>query len=90
MAQDSDDLQNSGDWLIDALQGLPPSTPFIRAERGMADEPVGLYPPDWTAGWQAQLSAVTRRDVLGVNHYTILFRDQGVSAVVAAVENAVR
>jgi lipase len=88
MAQDSADLQNSADWLIPTLQQLPASTRFLRAERGMADEPVGLYAPDWAAQWQAQLPAVAARDVLGVNHYTILFADDGVAAVVDAVQAA--
>ena len=86
MAEDSDDLQNSGEWLIDTLQHLPSPTPFLRAERGMAGEETGLYPPDWVSGWEPQLPAVRRREVLGVNHYTILFSDVGARAVVEAVQ----
>ncbi|MET0865648.1 MAG: alpha/beta hydrolase [Nakamurella sp.] len=88
MADDSVDLQNGGEWLLAALDGLPTPTPFLRAERGMADEPVGLYPPEWIDGWQQRVPAVQVRDVLGVNHYTILFNDIGVSAVAAAVRAA--
>ena len=88
MAEDSDDLQNSGEWLIDTLQHLPMPTPFLRAERGMAGEEIGLYPPDWVSGWEPQLPFIRRRDVLGVNHYTILFSDAGARAVADAVQTS--
>ena len=42
----------------------------------LGQEP-GLYAPDWAADWQHRLPAIVVRDVLGVNHYTILFSEIG-------------
>ena len=89
MAQDSEDLQRGGDWLLPGLENLPPGTPFLRAQGGMLGAEPGLYPPDWAAGWQQQLPNVDVRDVAGVNHYTILFSDTGAAAVLAAVRSRI-
>ncbi|MPZ82612.1 MAG: alpha/beta fold hydrolase [Actinophytocola sp.] len=60
-----------------AFAALPANTPFLRAERGMFDQPTPLYPdPD-------QLAGLALKTVPGTNHYTILFGDPGVTAVVA-------
>jgi len=61
-----------------AHAALPATTPFLRAERGMFDEPGGLYPDPAATG----LSVTT---VPGTNHYSILFGDDGAKAVVAAL-----
>ena len=63
----------------DAFAALPAGVPFVRAERGMLNEPTPLYP---------DLDVLTRLKVTtvpGTNHYSILFGDAGVSAVVAAL-----
>ena len=88
MADDSVELQSRSDWLLPALDRLPNPTQFLRAQRGMVGEEPGLYAPDWIEQWQQRLPAVAVRDVLGVNHYTILFNQIGVSAVVDAVKAA--
>lgn len=90
MAEDSADLQSGGDWLLAALAGLPTPTPFLRAEGGMAGEPIGLYPPDWINAWQQRLPAIDVREVRGVNHYTILFNEIGTTAVAQAIRTAIR
>lgn len=60
-----------------AFAALPAGTPFLRAERGMFDEPTPLYPdPD-------QLAGLAVKTIPGTNHYTILFGDAGAAAVVA-------
>jgi hypothetical protein len=51
--------------------------PFVRAERGMFDETPPLYPDP---GVPSRLAVTTVPDS---NHYSILFGDAGVSAVVA-------
>src|SRR5919197_6407809 len=54
---------------------------FLRAERGLLDEPVPLYPdPDPIA------AVVPVRTVPGTNHYTILLGEPGASAVVDALD----
>lgn len=61
-----------------AYAALPADTVFLRAERGMFNEPTPIYPdPDAIA------LAVTT--VAGTNHYTIVFGDDGAAAVAAAL-----
>lgn len=56
----------------------PPNTPFIRAERGLLDEPTPLYPDE-----PADLDV---RTVPGTNHYSILFGRDGTTAIEQALE----
>ncbi|HEY7593531.1 MAG TPA: alpha/beta hydrolase [Actinophytocola sp.] len=76
MHTDFTDLHHGAD-AREAFAALPAETPFLRAERGMLNEPTPLYPdPD-------VLSRLKVTTVPGTNHYSILFGDAGVSAVVA-------
>jgi len=61
----------------DAYAALPMGTPFLRAERGLLNEPVPLYPDP------AALGRVAVRTVADTNHYSILFGDAGTTAVTA-------
>jgi lipase len=61
-----------------AYEALPSDTVFLRAERGMFDEPAALYPDPDAVGL-----AVTT--VPGTNHYTILLGEDGARAVAAAL-----
>jgi len=61
-----------------AYEALPAETVFLRAERGMFDEPRGLYPDPAAIG----LDVTT---VPGTNHYTILLGEDGARAVAAAL-----
>jgi len=72
------DLHGGADGL-DAFAALPDGVPFVRAERGMLDQPTPLYPDLDT------LSRLKVTTVPGTNHYSILFSDAGVSAVVASL-----
>lgn len=64
--------------------GVPAA--FLRAERGMLDQPdQPLYPPGWPAHW---LPGVAESTVAGVNHYTITLGPAGAAAVVDAVRAA--
>ncbi len=78
MRTDFTDL-HTGAAGLDAFAALPAGTPFVRAERGMFDEPHPLYPD---LGALARLAVTT---VPGTNHYSVLFADAGVTAVVAAL-----
>jgi hypothetical protein len=57
----------------------------LRAERGFLGEEPGIYPPEWAETWQHRLPNLAVQNVLGVNHYTILFNDIGVTAVAESV-----
>ncbi|MEV0891400.1 alpha/beta fold hydrolase [Promicromonospora sp. NPDC050262] len=58
---------------------------FLRAPRGLLDQPGGMYPADTVAEWLGRLPGLTASEVLGVNHYTIIMAEPGISAVRAAV-----
>ena len=61
-----------------AYEALPRDTVFLRAERGMFNEPRALYPDPDAIG----LNVTT---VPGTNHYTILLGEAGARAVADAV-----
>lgn len=69
----------------DALAGLRHDACFLRAERGMLDEPVGLFPAAYAQALAESLPTLREQEVTGVNHYTILLGAAGVRAVAAAV-----
>lgn len=58
---------------------------FLRAPRGLLDQPGGMYPADTVAEWERRLPRLAASEVAGVNHYTIIMAEPGVSAVAAAV-----
>ena len=87
VAADSADSAR-GDALPAALTwaaetGLPIA--FLRAPRGLLDQPGGMYPAGTVAEWSRRLPGLAAGEVAGVNHYTIIMAEPGVSAVVAAV-----
>lgn len=62
---------------------LPVPAVFLRAERGLLDQPdQPLYPPGWAS---RQLPGVAESTVAGSNHYTITLAPAGAAAVAAAV-----
>lgn len=66
-----------------APAALPVPAVFLRAPRGMLDEPdKPLYPAGYVTEW---LPGVVERTVPGVNHYTIALGDSGAAAIEAAV-----
>jgi pimeloyl-ACP methyl ester carboxylesterase len=87
VAADSADSAR-GDALPGALAwaaetGLPIT--FLRAPRGLLDQPGGMYPAGTVAEWAGRLPGLVASEVPGVNHYTIIMAEPGVAAVVAAV-----
>lgn len=85
IAADSLDLYGS-DWHLTALAGLRIPARFLRAPRGLLDEPGGLYPDLPPRPPLAPTMSVI--DVPDVNHYTILMTDPGAGIVADAVRPA--
>ena len=88
MAADSRDLVTPGNDAAVALRELAVDATFLRAERGMVDDPGGLFPADWAAAQVARQPRVDLVEVPGVNHYTITLGDAGASVVARAVREA--
>jgi lipase len=63
---------------------------FLRAPRGLLDEPGGLYPEPAVTRWLAAHPQVTRLDVADVNHYTITLGRAGAARTAAALTAALR
>ena len=84
MSADSFD-QSDGDALVKAWGEVPAGTVFLRAPRGFLNDEPGLWPPDSLRDWRERFPQLDVREVSGVNHYTILFNEAGVSAVQGAV-----
>ena len=71
--------------MMAAVSRLPSPTILLRAPRGFFDDEPGLYPPERIRFWQERLPGLDVREVAGVNHYTIVFGDLGVTAIVGAL-----
>ena len=85
LAEDTRDLGRPDGDLIAALDALSIPAVFLQAERGMLDQPEGLFRDDYLAGWLDRLPTVAAHKVEGVNHYTIVFAEPGVDAIATAV-----
>lgn len=75
---------DGGDGYADDLAALPAPVDFLRAERGLLDQPEALYPRDRVAAFAERMPALRVTEVAGLNHYTIVMTEAG-SARVAAV-----
>ncbi|MDG4823343.1 alpha/beta hydrolase [Asanoa sp. WMMD1127] len=71
-------------WQPVPPEPLPVPAIFLRAERGMLDQPEGLFAPG-AAG--RAFPGVVERDVPGTNHYTITLSPKGAADVVTAVRS---
>ncbi len=58
---------------------------FLYAERGLLNEPTGLYAPEVVGAAFPDDSHVTRAYVSDVNHYSVIVGDRGIAAVAEAV-----
>lgn len=83
---DSTDL-HTGSAFAEAVSSLQHPAVFLRAERGMLDQPGGLYPAEAAATAVAALPGVVLRTVPGVNHYTVVMSQQGAAQVADAVRH---
>lgn len=81
---DSIDI-HSGAEVREAMTGLRHPTVFLRAERGLLDQPQALYPEGVAEAIAARMPTVTVRTVPGTNHYTIVMSPAGAAVVAAAL-----
>ena len=72
-----------------AVGSLPDKTPWLRAERGMLDQPVGLYPDEVAKVLLEQHPNLVDVVVPGVNHYTITLSDKGAAVVAEYIRAAI-
>ena len=83
--EDLADLYGAG--RVDPFQALQVRTVILRAERGILDQPMGLYPAGYLQAVAAEQRLVQVREVEQVNHYTILLGDTGASHVADALRD---
>ena len=84
-----DSLQLSGDvGYADALTAIPVPIAFLRAPRGLLNEPRALYSPSTVEEWEARVPTLTAHDIADVNHYTIVMSRQGADQLGTHVRNA--
>jgi pimeloyl-ACP methyl ester carboxylesterase len=60
--------------------------PFLRAPRGLLNEPVGLYSRGAVTTWSSLLPGLAVTNVDDVNHYTILMGEKGADATCAVIQ----
>ena len=85
-----DSLQLSGDTgYLDALATLSMPIQFLRAERGILNEPTPLYSTSTVEEWDTRISSLTPHDVSDVNHYTIVMSARGAAEVSGYVRSAI-
>jgi lipase len=73
-----------------ALRSLQQPVTFIRAPRGLQDEPPGLYAPGLVPAFTDLVPQLEARDVPDVNHYTVLMTSPGVEQVADVVRTATK
>lgn len=84
IAEDSADIQ-LGDALPAAMEALTHPAVFLRAERGMQNQPGGLFTTEWAAEWAARIPGLEVRDMPDTNHFTIVMSDFGSRLLATAV-----
>ncbi len=68
------------DWYLDAMAAVEAPSVFVRAPRGLLDEPRALYAPG-RADSEPRLRGLRVVEVDDVNHYTIVLTQHGANAV---------
>jgi lipase len=84
VAQNVLELDGS-DGYADDLASLTAPVDFLRADRGLLDQPEALYPAERVAAFAERMPALRVTDVAGLNHYTIVMTDAGAARVAAVV-----
>ncbi|WP_246190858.1 alpha/beta hydrolase [Agromyces agglutinans] len=69
-----------------ALAALDVPIEFLRAERGLLDQPEGLYAPGIPEQWALRLPTLRTREVRDVNHYSIIMTAGGLVHVIPVIE----
>jgi lipase len=82
---DSTDL-HTGTTYANALRELAHRSVFLRAGRGMLDQPGGLYPHAALAALDLASDRPSLHEIADVNHYTILMSDHGARQVAVYVD----
>lgn len=77
------------DWYLEAMQAVDAPAVFLRAPRGLLDEPRALYAPG-RADVEPRLRGMRVVEVDDVNHYTIVLAGEGARAVAAEVRRTMR
>lgn len=86
LEQDTIDLGATDGALMAAIDSLRIPAKFLQAERGMLDQATGLFQDRYLARWVARVPMLTSEKIMGINHYTIVFDEPGVEAIVRAVK----
>lgn len=84
VAQNVLELDGS-DGYAEELAALPAPVEFLRAERGLLDQPEALYPRQGVAALARRMPALRATEVAGLNHYTIVMTAAGAAQVAAVV-----
>jgi lipase len=87
VVEDSQQLATD-ESVLAAWDSLSHGISFLRAPRGLLNEPPGLYPAPALAQWQSRFPALRWRDVPDVNHYTITLSARGAQHVAREVSAA--
>ncbi|MHB1171890.1 MAG: alpha/beta fold hydrolase [Lacisediminihabitans sp.] len=80
--------QGGGDGYTDALESLRVPVDFIRAPRGLLDEPTGLYGPDVVRASADRIDAMVVHETHDVNHYTVIMSEMGAAQVTPVIEHS--
>lgn len=76
-------------WYLEAMQAVDAPAVFLRAPRGLLDEPRALYAPG-RAEAEPRLRGMRVVEVGDVNHYTIVLAREGARAVAAEVRRTMQ
>lgn len=82
--EDSEDILDAASMSRLAAE-LPEGTVFLRAPRGLLDDPGGLYPAELVEAHRTAYPRVEVRDVADTNHYTVVMGDAGARALAEAL-----
>ncbi|MDP3208188.1 MAG: alpha/beta hydrolase [Rhodoglobus sp.] len=84
-----DSLQlNDDTGYLGRMQSLRMPLHFIRAPRGLLDQPRALYSPTQLDEWRREIPGMVVHEADDVNHYTIVMSKAGVAAVAPIVRAA--
>lgn len=89
MAENVRELDGSGGY-VEALTALTLPIDFVRAPRGLLDEPTALYSQIVVSEYASRLPNLTVHQVDNVNHYTIIMSEQGAADVAEIVRHRLK